>query len=109
MHEPCGLVGRQFANSLRVYRPNGSRYPRDAARVYESPMRSLHILLYAVSGLIAVVLWTSIASAFGGCVDSPENPSIILATLGAAGAALPLIYMRRCKRNSKTNSSGTRK
>ncbi len=71
-------------------------------------MRSLHILLYAVSGLIAVVLWTSIASAFGGCVDSPENPSIILAALGAAGAALPFIYMRRGKRNSKTNSSGTR-
>ncbi len=67
-------------------------------------MRSLHILLYTVSGLIAVVLWTSIASAFGGCVDSPENPSIILAALGAAGAALPFIYMRRRKRTS----SGTR-
>jgi XrtJ-associated TM-motif-TM protein len=81
---------------------------RDAARVYESPMRSLHILLYALSGLIAVLSWTSIASAFGGCVDSPENPSLILAALGAAGAALPFICIRRRKRNSRTNSSGTR-
>jgi len=71
-------------------------------------MRSLHILFYAVSSLIAVVLWNSIASAFGGCVDSPENPSIILAALGAAGAVLPFIYMRWRKRSSQTNSSGTR-
>jgi hypothetical protein len=71
--------------------------------------RSLHILFYAIAGLIAVVLRTSIASAFGGCVDSPENPSIILAALGAAGAALPFLYVRWRKRNRKTNSSGTRK
>ena len=71
--------------------------------------RSLHILFYAIAGLIAVLSWTSIASAFGGCVDSPENPSIILAALGAAGVALPFIYTRWRKRNRKTNSSGTRK
>ena len=61
-------------------------------------MRPLHILPYAVSGLVVVVLSTSTASAFGGCVDSPENPSIILAALGGAGAALPFVYIRRRKR-----------
>jgi hypothetical protein len=65
--------------------------------------RLLHILLYVASGMIAVVLSTSIASAFGGCVDSPENPSIILAALGAAGAALPFVYIRRRKRKRFRN------
>ena len=64
--------------------------------------RTLHILLYAASGLIAVVLWTSIASAFGGCVDSPENPSLVLAALGAAGATLPFVYVYVRRRKRKT-------
>jgi LPXTG-motif cell wall-anchored protein len=46
---------------------------------------------------------TSAAWAFGGCVDSPENPSIILAALGAAGAALPFVYVRRRKRKRVGN------
>ena len=63
-------------------------------------IRSLHILLYVLSGLLAVFICTSAAFALGGCVDSPENPSIILAALGAAGAALPFVYIRRRKRES---------
>jgi XrtJ-associated TM-motif-TM protein len=63
-------------------------------------MRLLHFLLYLLSGLLAVIICTSAAFALGGCVDSPENPSIILAALGAAGAALPFVYMRRRKRKS---------
>jgi XrtJ-associated TM-motif-TM protein len=47
-----------------------------------------------LSTSLAVLLWTAPASALGGCVDSPENPSLLLALVGAAAALLPLVRRR---------------
>ena len=41
-------------------------------------------------GLFIVLLClTAPAFAFGGCVDSPENPTLLLGALGGTAASLP--------------------
>jgi len=40
----------------------------------------------------------SFAVHLGGCVNSPENPTLILGLLGGAAAAIPLIRARFLKR-----------
>jgi XrtJ-associated TM-motif-TM protein len=42
-----------------------------------------------------LVLVSPLLHAQGGCVDSPENPTAILAMVGAAGAVLARLRMRR--------------
>ena len=42
-------------------------------------------------GLSGLAFFSAPAMAFGGCVDSPENPTLILGLLGAAAACLPWI------------------
>ena len=46
------------------------------------PLRRLSIVL-------GLFLFTGQAIALGGCVDSPENPSVVLGLLGAGAATLP--------------------
>ena len=38
----------------------------------------------------------------GGCVDSPEDPTVVMALLGAGAAAVPIVWSRvRARRNTK--------
>jgi XrtJ-associated TM-motif-TM protein len=43
---------------------------------------------------LAIVLAPSLCHAQGGCTDSPENPTALLAVVGAAGAAIPMLRSR---------------
>ena len=72
-------------------------------RVWEKSMlgkASEVVIAFAV--LVAGVFIASDALAFGGCVVSPENPSLILGLVGATAAALPFIraYYKSRKKNS---------
>jgi hypothetical protein len=58
-------------------------------------------LLLAVVGVVAIGVAASRALAFGGCVDSPENPSVVLGLIVAAVAAAPLIRSRLNSRASR--------
>ena len=54
--------------------------------------------LKAVIAVCAAVVGISVAAApaalaFGGCVDSPENPTLLLALLGGVAAGVP--WLRR--------------
>ena len=54
----------------------------------------------AVCGLLCVA---GDVLAFGGCVDSPENPSVVLGLLGGGAACLPWLRTRLRTRLSKGN------
>jgi XrtJ-associated TM-motif-TM protein len=45
---------------------------------------------------LVIALAPALASAQNGCTDSPENPTAILALVGAAGAVVPRLrsYLR---------------
>lgn len=51
----------------------------------------VNVVMFAAVAAALVGLWSSPSLAFGGCVVSPENPSLILGLLGGAVAALPLL------------------
>jgi XrtJ-associated TM-motif-TM protein len=40
----------------------------------------------------------------GGCVNSPENPTVVLGLLSAAGAGM--VYLRRRVRSGRNKESG---
>ena len=61
----------------------------------------IRALVYAGEGVAGVLLSACPAWALGGCVDSPENPSIVLVAVGAAGAVLALAYVRRKVRDKR--------
>jgi len=44
--------------------------------------------------LALIVLLPTVAHAQNGCLDSPENPTALLALVGSAGAALALRLRR---------------
>ena len=48
-------------------------------------MKKSSLLLAAIAMMFAI---TVSASAQGGCTDSPENPTVVLALVGSAGAFL---------------------
>jgi XrtJ-associated TM-motif-TM protein len=48
-------------------------------------------LLFVV---LAVAVVPAICHAQGGCVDSPENPTALLALVGVAGAAISVLRSR---------------
>lgn len=52
------------------------------------------------TGLV-ILLWTGPAAALGGCTDSPENPSILLALVGAAAALFPFVRRHWLARNRR--------
>jgi XrtJ-associated TM-motif-TM protein len=43
---------------------------------------------------VAVLCMPVICHAQGGCVDSPENPTALLALVGTAGAVIPMLRSR---------------
>jgi hypothetical protein len=51
----------------------------------------LDVAVFAAVIAVVIGLCSSPAFAFGGCVVSPENPSLVLGLLGGAVAALPLV------------------
>ncbi len=56
-------------------------------------------LLIAAATMLAV---TVSANAQGGCVNSPENPTVVLALVGSAGAFVASARARfRARRKSK--------
>ena len=49
-----------------------------------------------------VVLTTRSAYALGGCVDSPEDPTVVMGMLGLGAAAAPMVWTRvKSLRNKK--------
>ena len=57
-------------------------------------------LLFNVAAVLLVV--TASANAQGGCVNSPENPTVVLALVGSAGAFVASARARfKARRNSK--------
>lgn len=49
----------------------------------------------------AVLSFTGLARAQAGCVNSPENPTAILALIGASGTAVPWVFSRLSKKRRK--------
>jgi len=40
----------------------------------------------------------------GGCVDSPEDPTVVMAAIGIGAAAVPIVWSRvRARRRKKTD------
>ncbi len=56
-----------------------------------------HLLLIVLTACV-VLLAPSLAQAQNGCVTSPENPTAILALIGAAGALAPRLRSYLCSR-----------
>ncbi len=54
-------------------------------------MKNISLLLF---GFALLCLTTASAHAQGGCVNSPENPTAVLAVVGSAGA---VFFARRKK------------
>ena len=62
-------------------------------------MKKSSLLFTAIAMMLAV---TVSANAQGGCVNSPENPTVVLALVGSAGAFLSSARARfKARRNSK--------
>ena len=62
-------------------------------------MKKFSLLLIGSAVMLTVALPLH---AQGGCVNSPENPTIVLALVGSAGAFLASARMRiKARRNSK--------
>ena len=62
-------------------------------------MKKFSLLLTGVVIMFAAALPLS---AQGGCVNSPENPTVVLALVGSAGAFLASARARyKARRNSK--------
>jgi XrtJ-associated TM-motif-TM protein len=56
--------------------------------------------LFFVAGVFLLLVAVPL-NAQTGCVDSPENPTIVLALVGSAGALFSTLRMRlRARRNS---------
>jgi XrtJ-associated TM-motif-TM protein len=58
--------------------------------------------LTRISLFTAAVLWLpTLAHAQAGCVNSPENPTAILALVGIAGGSLPWLRAKVLNRRKK--------
>ena len=55
--------------------------------------------ILCISAAAAPAAW-----AFGGCVDSPENPTLLLALLGGAAAGVPWLRRQLKKRRDRHSS-----
>jgi XrtJ-associated TM-motif-TM protein len=56
---------------------------------------------WALMVAIAVICIPALAHAQTGCTDSPENPTVVLALVGSAGALFSTVRARlRARRNS---------
>jgi XrtJ-associated TM-motif-TM protein len=62
-------------------------------------MKKSSLLLTCIAMMLVV---TVTANAQGGCVNSPENPTVVLALVGSAGAFLASARARfKARRNSR--------
>ena len=62
-------------------------------------MKNSSLVFTAIAMMLAV---TVSANAQGGCVNSPENPTVVLALVGSAGAFLSSARARfKARRNSR--------
>ena len=57
-------------------------------------VKSFHTALNLVAVTALMAASTTSAFALGGCIDSPENPTLLLALLGLAVAFTPRLYQR---------------
>ncbi len=71
-------------------------------------MKNRSLLQYGMTGVfvlgvatLATLALSGSAFAFGGCVDSPENPTWILGGLGTVAAGLPWLRARFGRRRHK--------
>ena len=48
----------------------------------------------AVAVVLAALTTTSAFGFIGGCVDSPEDPTVVMAALGITAAAVPFVWSR---------------
>jgi XrtJ-associated TM-motif-TM protein len=63
-------------------------------------MKKSSLLLTGIAVMLAVALPVH---AQGGCVNSPENPTVVLALVGSAGAFVASARARfKARRNSRT-------
>ena len=58
-------------------------------------------ILVSVLGVTILQCAAGAALAFNGCVDSPENPSVILGLIAAGVGLIPLIRSHRRSRASR--------
>ena len=59
------------------------------------------LVLVSVFGVTILHCAAGAAFAFSGCVDSPENPSLVLGLIAAGVGLIPLIRSRRRSRASR--------
>jgi XrtJ-associated TM-motif-TM protein len=50
---------------------------------------------------VAMCLLVRLAGAQSGCVDSPENPTALLALIGATGSAVPWLVRKIAKKSRR--------
>ena len=61
------------------------------------------LVLVSVLGVTILHCAAGAAFAFDGCVDSPENPSVVLGLIAAGVGLIPLIRSHRRSRASRNN------
>jgi XrtJ-associated TM-motif-TM protein len=61
--------------------------------------------LYLLAALAVLVFVASPALAQGGCVNSPENPTAVLALVGSAGAAAVAVRNRIAARRLRSRQA----
>ena len=81
---------------MKHKRPPVISNPRSAMHTEDSAMRTIYSLA------LSLLVFSAPVFAFGGCVDSPENPTWILGLLGGAAAATPWLHgklseWKRCR------------
>ena len=63
-------------------------------------IQRLHLLIGLV---VSLVVSNAHAQGLSGCVDSPENPAVVLVLLGLVASGVPRIQKHFKRRNSRTS------
>jgi hypothetical protein len=71
--------------------------------------RRIHMIknnsVLKIISLLTAIFWSAPSFALDGCVDSPENPTLVLGLIGLAAAITPWANkkIQRNKKNNKIN------